>query len=72
MAIPGAGTAERQAWINHADVFLRGKDLTKPVPHVTNMKLKDLYEFPSIRTLRADYESIKGRVAKIRGGLTNS
>jgi GTPase SAR1 family protein len=72
MAIPGAGTPERQGWINSADIFLRGKDLTKPVPHVTNMKLKDLYEFPSLRALRAAYEGIKARVAKIRGGLTNS
>ena len=52
MAIPGAGTPERQDWISNADAFLRGKDLTKPVPHVTNMKLKDLYDFPSLRGLR--------------------
>ena len=52
MAIPGAGTPQRQEWINNADIFLRGKDLTKPVPHVTNMKLKELYDFPSLRGWR--------------------
>jgi hypothetical protein len=72
MAIPGAGTPERQAWIDSADIFLRSKDLTKPVPHVTNMKLKDLYEFPSLRAARADYDTIKARVAKIRGGLADA
>ena len=72
MAIPEAGTPEREAWIHSADVFLRSKDLTKPVPHVTNMKLKDLYEFPSLRGPRQDYEQTRARVAKIRGGLGNS
>lgn len=72
MAIPEAGTPARGAWIHSADVFLRSKDLTKPVPHVTNMKLKDLYEFPSLRVPSQEYQSTRARVAKIRGGLGNS
>jgi hypothetical protein len=69
MAIPAEGTPERQAWIKTADAFLKRKDLTKEVPGVPGMKLRDLYEFPSVSSLREDYETVRPRVDKIRGGL---
>jgi hypothetical protein len=72
MAIPGAGSPERQAWINRADVFLRRKDPSKQVPDIPNMKLRDLYEFPTVNGPREDYEVVRSRVARIRGGLANS
>jgi hypothetical protein len=72
MAIPGEGSPERQEWINKADAFLKRKDLAKNVPRVTNMKLRDLYEFPSVNRLRQDYDAVRLRVDQIRGGLTDS
>ena len=33
------------------------------------MKLRELYEFPTVSSLREDYEGIRPRVEKIRGGL---
>jgi DNA-binding transcriptional regulator GbsR (MarR family) len=70
MAIPAEGSAERQAWLNRADAFLKRKDLTKDVPGVPNMKFRDLYEFPTVSSLREDYETVRPRVDKIRGGLS--
>jgi GTPase SAR1 family protein len=72
MAIPGEDSPARQEWINKADAFLKRKDLTKDVPHVSNMKLRELYEFPSVNSLRKDYDTIRLRVEQIRGGLANS
>ena len=72
MEIPAEESPQRQAWINRADVFLKRKDLTKEVPNVPNMKLRELYEFPTVSRLREDYETVRSRVDKIRGGLSNS
>ncbi|HWY85585.1 MAG TPA: hypothetical protein VNX28_02620, partial [Gemmataceae bacterium] len=72
MAIPGEDSPARQEWINKADAFLKRKDLTKDVPHVSNMKLRELYEFPSVNSLRKDYDAIRLRVEQIRGGVANS
>lgn len=69
LAISGEGTPERQAWIDRADRFLKRKDVSKNVPGVPNMKLRDLYDFPSVSALREDYERARPRVEKIRGGL---
>jgi hypothetical protein len=72
MTIPGEGSPERQAWINRADAFLKRKNMAHGVPGIPNMKLRELYEFPSVNRLREDYETVRARVDKIRGGLTNS
>ena len=69
ITIAGEGSPERQAWITRADAFLKRKDLTKDVPGVPNMKLRDLYEFPTVAALREEYERIRPRVERIRGGL---
>ena len=58
--------------IAEADAFLKRKDLAKNVPRVTNMKLRDLYEFPSVNRLRQDFDAVRLRVDQIRGGLTDS
>lgn len=71
MAIPAEGSPERQAWIDRADAFLKRKELTKDVPNVPAMKFHDLYAFPTINSLREDYETVRPRVDKIRGGLLN-
>jgi hypothetical protein len=71
MAIPAEGSAERQTWITRANAFLKekGKDPAKDVPDVPNMKLRQLYEFPSVNSLRASYDAVRQSVDKIRGGL---
>src|SRR5262249_1403988 len=46
LAISGEGTPERKAWMDRADRFLKRKDVSKNVPGVANMKLRDVYEFP--------------------------
>jgi hypothetical protein len=71
MAIPAAGSPERQAWIKRADAMLRPKDLTKEVPGVPNMKLRELYEFPSVSRLREDYDAVRMRVKNIRVGFAD-
>jgi GTPase SAR1 family protein len=71
MAIPAAGSPERQAWIKRADAVLRPKDLTKEVPGVPNMKLRELYEFPSVSRLREDYDAVRMRVRNIRVGFAD-
>jgi len=69
MAIPAENSPERQAWIAQADAFLKRKDLSKAVAGVPNMKLRELYEFPTVKALREGYEIVRDRVDKIRGGL---
>ncbi len=69
MAIPAEGSAERVEWIGKADAFLKRKDLAKVVPGIPNMKLRDLYEFPTVNSLRSEYKTIRTRVDRIRGGL---
>ncbi len=69
MAIPAEGSADRQAWIERADAFLKRKDPSREVPGIPNMKIRDLYEFPSVSSAREDYETVRPRVDKIRSGL---
>ncbi len=71
MAIPAENSPEREAWIVRADDFLKRKDLSKPITGVPNMKLRELVEFPSVKALREEYESVRARVEKIRGGLVS-